>query len=203
MALIVGLTGGIVGGKSTVASMFKDLGAKIVDADKLGHSVILPHKPAWKKITRLFGKDILRNDLTIDRGKLGKIVFTNQTLLKKLNEITHPEIIKLIKKEINLARNKTHNQEKILIIAAALIYEAKIDRLMDKIIAVYIDEDEQIKRITKRNNLSKEEALQRIKSQMPMKEKVKMADYVIDNSNSLDETKKQVEKIWKKLVSRY
>jgi dephospho-CoA kinase len=203
MALIVGLTGGIVGGKSTVASMFKNLGAKIVDADKLGHSVILPHKPAWKKITRLFGKDILQNDLTIDRGKLGKIVFTNQTLLKKLNEITHPEIIKLIKKEINLAINKTHRQEKILIIDAALIYEAKIDRLMDKIMVVYINKDEQVKRLIRRNNLSKEEAFQRIKSQMPMKEKVKMADYVIDNSNSLDETKKQVEKIWKKLVSRY
>jgi len=200
--LIVGLTGGIVGGKSTVASMFKDLGAKIVDVDKLGHSVILPQRPAWKKIIRLFGKDVLRNDLTIDRGKLGKIVFTNQTLLKKLNEITHPEITKLIKKEINLAKNKTHNQEKILIIDAALIYEAKIDRLMDKIIVVYIDEDEQIKRLIKRNNLSKKEALQRIKSQMPMKEKVEMADYVIDNSSSLDKTKEQVEKIWQSLVSQ-
>lgn len=202
MALIIGLTGGIVGGKSTVASMFKNLGAKIVDADKLGHSVILPHKPAWEKITRLFGKGVLQNDLTIDRGKLGKIVFTDQTLLKKLNEITHPEIIKLIKEEINLAINKTQNQEKVLIIDAALIYEAKIDRLMDKIMVVYIDEDEQIKRLIKRNNLSKEEALQRMKSQMPMKEKVKMADYVIDNSNSFDKTKKQVEKIWKKLVSQ-
>ncbi len=203
MTLIIGLTGGIVGGKSTAASMFKDLGAKIVDVDKIGHSVILPHRPAWKKIIRLFGKDFLRNDLTIDRGKLGKIVFTNQTLLKKLNEITHPEIIKVIKKEINLAKNKTYNQEKILIIDAALIYEAKMDRLMDKIIVVYINEDEQAKRLIKRNDLSKEEALQRIKSQMPIKEKVKMADYVIDNSNSMDETKKQVEKIWKKLVSRY
>ena len=202
MALIVGLTGGIVGGKSTVASMFKDLGVKIVDADKLGHSVILPHRPAWKKIIRLFGKDFLRKDLTIDREKLGKIVFANQTLLKKLNEITHPEIIKLIKKEINLAKNKTHSQEKILIIDAALIYEAKIDRLMDKIVVVYIDEDEQIKRLIKRNNLSKDEALQRIKSQMPMKEKAEMADYVIDNSSSLDETKKQVEKIWQSLVSQ-
>jgi dephospho-CoA kinase len=203
MTLIIGLTGGIVGGKSTAASMFKDLGAKIVDVDKIGHSVILPHRPAWKKIIRLFGKDFLRNDLTIDRGKLGKIVFTNQTLLKKLNEITHPEIIKVIKKEINLAKNKTYNQEKILIIDAALIYEAKMDRLMDKIIVVYINEDVQTKRLIKRNDLSKEEALQRIKSQMPIKEKVKMADYVIDNSNSMDETKKQVEKIWKKLVSRY
>jgi len=202
MALIVGLTGGIVGGKSTVALMFKDLGAKIVDADKLGHSVILPHRPAWERITRLLGKDILRNDLTIDRKQLSKIVFTNQTLLNKLNEITHPEIIKLIKKEINLAKNKTHSQEKILIIDAALIYEAKIDRLMDKIVVVYIDEDEQIKRLIKRNNLSKDEALQRIKSQMPMKEKAETADYVIDNSSSLDETKKQVEKIWQSLVSQ-
>lgn len=202
MVLIVGLTGGIVGGKSTVASMFKDLGVKIVDADKLGHSVILPYRPAWKKIIRLFGKDFLRKDLTIDREKLGKIVFTNQTLLKKLNEITHPEIIKLIKKEINLAKNKTCSQEKVLIIDAALIYEAKIDRLMDKIIVVYIDEDEQVKRLIRRNNLSKEEALHRIKSQMSTKEKVKMADYIIDNSSSLDKTKKQVEKIWKNLVSR-
>jgi len=202
MALIVGLTGGIVGGKSTVASMFRDLGAKIIDADKLGHSAILPYRPAWEKITRLFGKGVLQNDLTIDRGKLGKIVFTNQTLLKKLNEITHPEIIKLIKKEISFAKNKNYSQEKILIIDAALIYEAKIDRLMDKIVVVYIDEDEQIKRLIKRNNLSKDEALQRIKSQMPMKEKAEMADYVIDNSSSLDETKKQVEKIWKNLVSR-
>jgi len=199
--LIIGLTGGIVVGKSTVASMFKDLGAKIVDADKLGHSVILPHRPAWEKITRLFGKGILQNDLTIDRGKLGKIVFANQTLLKKLNEITHPEIIKLIKKEINFAKNKTHNQEKILIIDAALIYEAKMDRLMDKIIIVYINKDEQVKRLIRRNNLSREEALQRIKSQMSMKEKVKMAEYVIDNSNSLDKTKKQVEKTWEELMS--
>jgi len=202
MTLIVGLTGGIVGGKSTVASMFRDLGAKIIDADGLGHSVILPYKPAWKKIVKLFGKDILQNDLTIDREKLGKTVFANQTLLKKLNEITHPEIIKMIKKEIDLVKNTTHNQGKILIIDAALIYEAKIDRLMDKIIVVYINEDEQIKRLIKRNNLSKKEALRRIKSQMPMKEKVKMADYVIDNSSSLDTTREQVEKIWRSLVSR-
>ena len=201
MALIIGLTGGIVGGKSTAASMFKDLGAKIVDVDKIGHSVILPHRPAWEKIIRLFGKDFLRNDLTIDRGKLSKIVFTNQTLLKKLNEITHPEIIKVIKKEINLTKNKTYDQERILIIDAALIYEAKMDRLMDKIIVVYINEDEQAKRLIKRNDLSKEEALQRIKSQMPIKEKIKMADYLIDNSSSLCKTKKQVEKIWQELVS--
>jgi len=202
MTLIVGLTGGIVGGKSTVASMFRDLGAKIIDADKLGHDVILPNKPAWKKIVKIFGKDILQNDLTIDREKLGKIVFANQSLLKKLNEITHPEIIKMIKKEIDSAKNKTHDQEKVLIIDAALIYEAKIDRFMDKIIVVYIDKDKQIERLIKRNNLSKDEAIQRIKSQIAMEEKAKMADYVIDNSNSLNKTREQVEKIWQSLLSR-
>jgi len=201
MTLIVGLTGGIGGGKSTVASMFRDLGAKIIDADKLGHSVILPYKPAWKKIVKLFGKEVLQNDLTINREKLGKMVFANQIFLKKLNEITHPEITRLIKKEINFAKNKMHNQEKVLIIDAALIYEAKIDGFMDKIIVVYIDKDEQISRLIKRNNLPKNEALQKIRSQIPMKEKAKMADYAIDNSNSLDKTKKQVEKIWQELIS--
>jgi dephospho-CoA kinase len=202
MALIIGLTGGIVSGKSTVARMFKDLGAKIVDADKLGHKVILPQGAAWKRIIKIFGKDILQKDQTINREKLGKIVFANQNLLKKLNKITHPEIIKLIKKEISLAKDKSKEEKKILIIDAALIYETKIDRLMDKIIVVYLDEEEQLERLIKRNNLSEKEALQKIKSQIPLKEKIEIADYVIDNSNSLDKMKEQVEKIWENLISR-
>lgn len=202
MALIIGLTGGIVSGKSTVARMFKDLGAKIVDADKLGHKVILPQETAWKRIIKIFGKDILQKDQTINREKLGKIVFANQNLLKKLNKITHPEIIKLIKKEISLTKDNSKEEKKILIIDAALIYETKIDRLMDKIIVVYLDEEEQLKRLIKRNNLSKKEALQKIKSQIPLKEKIEIADYVIDNSNSLDKTREQVKKIWENLISR-
>ena len=201
--MIIGLTGGIVSGKSTVAIMFKDLGAKIIDADQLGHKVILPHKPAWKKIVRLFGKDLLKEDLKINRKRLGRIVFNNQNLLKKLNEITHPEIIKLIKKEIKSIKDKTDKKDDILIIDAALIYEAKIDNLMDKIIVVYINEEKQIERLMERNNLSAQESLKRIKSQTPLKEKVKMADYVIDNSNSLDKTREQVKTIWQNLVSRY
>ena len=200
--LIIGLTGGIVSGKSTVARMFKDLGAKIVDADKLGHKVILPQETAWKRIIKIFGKDILQKDQTINRKKLGKIVFAKQNLLKKLNKITHPEIIKLIKKEISLAKNDSKEEKNILIIDAALIYETKIDRLMDKIIVVYLDEEEQLKRLIKRNNLSKKEALQKIKSQIPLKEKIEIADYVIDNSNSLDKTREQVKKIWENFISR-
>jgi len=201
--LIVGLTGGIVSGKSTVAKMFKDLGAKIIDADVLGHKIILPYKPAWEKIVKLFGKDLLKEDLKIDRKKLGSIVFNNQKLLNKLNEITHPEIIKIIKREVSLAKSKICENEKveILIVDAALIYEAKIDNLMDKIIVVYIEENKQIKRLKERDNLSVEEALKRVKSQMSIKEKIRFADYIIDNSNSLDKTKEQVEKIWRSLVS--
>jgi dephospho-CoA kinase len=201
MALIIGLTGGIVSGKSTVARMFKDLGAKIVDADKLGHKVILPQGAAWKRIIKIFGKDILQKDQTINRKKLGKIVFANQNLLKKLNKITHPEIIKLIKKEISLVKDDSKEEKKILIIDAALIYETKIDRLMDKIIVIYLDEEKQLERLIKRNNLSEKEALQKIKSQIPLKEKIEIADYVIDNSNSLDKTKEQVETIWQEIVS--
>jgi len=203
MGLIVGLTGGIVSGKSTVAKMFKDLGAKIIDADKLGHKIILPNEPAWEKIVKLFGKELLKENLSIDRKKLGEIVFDDQRLLKKLNEITHPEIIKLIKEEIKSIKKKKDKKEDILIIDAALIYEAKIDNLMDKIIVVYIEEDEQIRRLRKRDNLSAEEALKRIKSQMSINKKIEFADYIIDNSNSLDKTREQVKKIWENLVSRY
>ena len=203
--MIIGLTGGIASGKSTVAKMFKELGAKIVDADELGHRVILPGKPAWKKVVNLFGPEILKDDLNIDREKLGKIVFNDPEGLKNLNAITHPEIIKLIAKEIKEAKKRSSPEEKeeILIVDAALIYEAKIDNLMDKIIVVYTEEEEQFRRLGQRSNLSKEEALKRIKSQIPLKEKAKRADYVIDNSNSLDQTRKQVEKAWKKLVSGY
>ena len=203
--MIIGLTGGIASGKSTVAKMFKELGAKIVDADELGHRVILPGKPAWKKVVNLFGPEILKDDLNIDREKLGKIVFNDPEGLKNLNAITHPEIIKLIAKEIKEAKKRSSPEEKeeILIVDAALIYEAKIDNLMDKVIVVYTEKEEQLRRLGQKSNLSKEEALKRIKSQIPLKEKIKRADYVIDNSNSLDQTRKQVEKVWKKLVSGY
>lgn len=200
MPLIVGLTGGIVSGKTTVAKMFKDLGAKIIDVDKLGHKLILPYKPAWEKLVKLFGENILKDDLHINRRKLGELVFNDRKLLIKLNKIVHPEIKRLMINDIKKFRKRYNDQSKeILIIDAALIYEAKIEGLMDKIILLYLDEEEQIKRLLKRDNFSRKEALMRIRSQMPVKEKIKMADYVINTINSLDETKRQVEKIWEKL----
>jgi len=200
MSLIIGLTGGIVSGKSTVANMFKKLGAEIIDADIIGHNIITPHKPAWKKIIEIFGKNILKKDLFIDRKKLGYLVFNNKKLLKKLNEITHPDIEKAIIQKINNFKNSKHANTKVIIIDAPLIYETGIDRLMDKIILVNLKEKEQIKRLAQRNGFTKEESLKRIKSQIPNKEKAEKADYIINNNDSLENTRKQAIIIWQELM---
>ena len=200
MSLIIGLTGGIVSGKSTVAKMFQKLGAKIIDADRIGHEVILPNKPAWRKLIKSFGKGILKEDLTIDRKKLGNLVFNDIKLLKKLNEITHPEIKKIIIKEINKFKDDNRLYNKIMIIDAPLIYEASMDYLMEKIILVQLNEKEQIKRLAVRNIFTREESLKRINSQIPNKEKTEKADYIINNNNSVEKTKEQVIKIWQEIV---
>lgn len=197
--MIIGLTGGMGSGKSTVAQMFQELGAEVLDVDKIGHQVILPHTPAWKKIVTFFGKDILQEDLKIDRERLGRIVFNDYRLLQELNAITHPEIIKLVKEKIEQVKKRSEKNDftkSILIIDAALIYETKMKQLMDKIIVVYVKEEEQIKRLKKRSHLSRGEILKRIRAQIPLKEKIKMADYVIDNNYSLYYTREQVQRIW-------
>ena len=200
MSLIIGLTGGIVSGKSTVAKMFQKLGAKIIDADRIGHEVILPNKPAWRKLIKSFGKSILKEDLTIDRKKLGNLVFNDKKLLNKLNEITHPEIKKIIIKEINKFKDDNRLYNKIMIIDAPLIYEASMDYLMEKIILVQLNEKEQIKRLAIRNIFTREESLKRINSQIPNKEKTEKADYIINNNNSVEKTKEQVIKIWQEII---
>lgn len=200
MSLIIGLTGGIVSGKSTVAKMFQKLGAKIIDADRIGHEVILPNKPAWRKLIKSFGKGILKEDLTIDRKKLGNLVFSDKKLLKKLNEITHPEIKKIIIKEINKFKDDNRLYNKIMIIDAPLIYEASMDYLMEKIILVQLNEKEQIKRLAIRNIFTREESLKRINSQISNKEKTEKADYIINNNNSVEKTKEQVIKIWQEII---
>jgi len=201
MSLVVGLTGGIVSGKSTVAQMFKALGAIIIDADKIGHEIIVPKKHAWYKIIATFGENILQDNTEIDRKKLGKLVFSNHKMLKKLNEITHPEIEKIIKIKIAEFRKNNRSKQGIMIIDAPLIFEAGTEYLMDKIILVSLEESEQIKRLKHRNNLTREESLCRIKSQMSNNEKAKKADYVINNNQSIKKTEEQVKKIWQEMLS--
>ncbi len=194
----IGVTGGIATGKNLVTRYFRELGCYTIDADEVYHKLIYPGKPLWEKLVKEFGSTILHPQGMIDRKRLGDIVFNNKEALKRLNEITHKEIIKKIEEE---ARKK-EKEYKLIVINAPLLIEAGAQNLVDKIVLVWTDEDTQIERLTKRDNISYEEAKKRIKSQMPLSEKIKYSDYVIDNSKTPEITRRQVEKLYKELVRK-
>ena len=198
--MIVGLTGGIVSGKTTVARMFQDLGAEVIDLDRIAHEIVLPHKKAWRKIVQHFGKSILKENQEIYRKKLAQIVFNHPEKLQLLNELTHPEIIALMSERIKQLSEQC-NQDTICIIDAPLLFEAHVEKLMDKIIVVYVSREQQIERLSCRDSLERREAIARIESQMPLEQKVQLADYVIDNCSSLNSLRKQVRQIWTNLQS--
>jgi len=193
--LNVGLTGGIVSGKTTVAQIFKRLGAKIVDLDAIARQIVKPQHKAWEKIVQNFGVEILKENQEINRKKLAKIVFSNQEKLNLLNQITHPIIIEVMKKQLNQITHQA-TEDVICIIDAPLLFEAHIEYMMDKIIVVYINKKEQMNRLLQREGLSKDEAIKRIRAQTPIEDKVLLADYVIDNSFSVEQTKEQAFQLW-------
>ncbi len=196
---VIGLTGNIASGKSVVASMLEDLGAKVIDADYIARKVVEPNQAAWKEIVQSFGKNILNPDNSINRKELGEIIFNDNEKRKMLNDITHPKIIQRVREAVKTYKNEN---VKVVIIEAALIVEkGGLKDLIEKLIVVTSDEASQIERLTKRNNLSKEEALSRINSQMPTLEKAQYADYIIDNSGTTDKTQDQVKSIWKEIVT--
>ena len=193
----VGLTGGIATGKSLVANFFKELGAYIIDYDVVSHEVILPQKSAWKRIVDRFGEDILNDDLTINREKLGKIVFDDSKKRKKLEEIIHPEIFIEVGRRINKIKKTDTNA--VIIQDIPLLFEVNLDKTVDKIIVVFTSKDRQIERLIKRDDFDKDHATKRIASQMPLDEKIKLADFSISNDGPIEETKRQVKEIFKLL----
>jgi len=195
---VIGLTGNIASGKSVVASMLQDLGAKVVDADDIARKVVEPNEPAWREIVNTFGRDILNPDETINRKKLGEIIFNDNEKRKILNNITHPKIIQKVREAVETHKNE--NVEAVIIEAALIVEKGGLKDLIEKLIVVTSEEEAQIKRLTKRNSLSKEEALSRINSQMPTSEKALHADYIIDNSGTIDKTQDQVKSIWNKIT---
>jgi dephospho-CoA kinase len=196
---IIGLTGNIASGKTEVAKIFKELGAKIIDADRIAREVVEPGEHAWQEIIEEFGIDILASDGSINRKKLGGIVFNDEKKREKLNRITHPKIMTKIKETIN--KYKKENVELVIIEAALIVEKGGLLNLIDELIVVSTDEETQIKRIMTRDGLQRDEALSRIKSQMPTPEKTKHATYMIDNSGNLEETREQIEEILKKINS--
>jgi dephospho-CoA kinase len=194
---IIGLTGNIASGKTEVAKIFKELGAKIIDADRIAREVVEPGQRAWQEIVEEFGRDILQSDGSIDRKKLGGIVFNDDEKREQLNRITHPRIMTKIIEAVD--KYKKENVKLVIIEAALIVERGGLLSLIDGLIVVSTDQETQIKRIMTRDRLQRDEALSRIKSQLPMPEKTKHATYIIDNSGSLRETRKQVKEIWEKL----
>ena len=190
--MIIGITGSIACGKSLVSNYLQEKGYTIIDADKIGH-MALENDEVKKQLVNKFGKSILK-DNEVNRVTLGKLVFENNENLKELNNIIHPQIRKNISEQIQV-----HKNEKLVFVDVPLLFEAKFDDLVEKIIVVSLDEKTQLERLMYRNSLSKEEALQRIKSQIPVREKEKLGDYVVDNSFTQENTYNQVDRILEKL----
>ena len=198
--LNVGLTGGIACGKSTVAQMFVKLGAHLIDFDKLAHEVQKPGRPAWKEIVRYFGKDVLKQDETIDRNRLAQIVFADKKELKALNNIVHPLVFNLWQERLDKIKKK--EEHAIVLSDVPLLFEGKMQNLFDLTMLVLISSEEQICRLMARNNLSRDEAQKRLNSQMPIADKIELADIVIDNQDNVSQTRKKVAEIWRQLKAR-
>lgn len=186
---IIGLTGGIASGKSTVSKMLQDLGACIIDADKIARQIVEPGQPALSEIQAAFGRGVLLSDGTLDRKKLGEIVFNNQTARQRLNAITHARIKLEIDEAVEKAAAAGYN---IVVLDVPLLLEVGWQHLTDTVWVVYIDRETQVARLMERDGLTSMEAMARIQSQMSLDDKKAYADTVINNSGSLAETRRQV-----------
>lgn len=189
--LVIGLTGNIGCGKSSLSNILKNNSLDIIDADIISRD-IMNDKDLLNKIFETFGNDIKSEDGTLNRKELGKIVFNDDEKLIMLNNITHPAIKNEIKKRIKEIEDNNRN---IVVVDAALLIEGNFLDLVDKLVVISCDLDIQLNRIIKRDNITKEEAISRIKSQMDQNEKIKYGDYIIDNSKDLDELNYKANKL--------
>jgi dephospho-CoA kinase len=195
--LIVGLTGGVASGKTAVSQVLKKEGAYIIDADQIAREIVQPHKPAWKELIRAFGKEILQENELIHRKKLADKVFEDPEQRKILNQILHPRIKEVIDRRTTEIGRK--DPEAIVVIDAPLLIESEGHRGLDKLIVVTSTRAQQIKRLKDRDGVNPKRALKVISSQMPVEEKVRLADFVIRNEGSLEEAKKRAKGIFREL----
>lgn len=193
---VIGLTGGIASGKSTISKMVIEMGIPVIDGDKISREIVVKNSIVLKKIVKEFGEDVLNKDGTLNRKELSNIVFRDSALLKKLNLITHPAIKSIIKEKIEEYKKL---EAKYCIIDAALLIESGFVDITNFIMLVYIDRSTQIKRLMDRDNISYEAAVRVIESQMNFNEKKKYADYIIDNNKDIEYTRLQLSNIIKEI----
>jgi len=196
MTRVVGLTGGIASGKSLVAAMLRELGAPVVDADALARVAVEPGRPAYEDIVREFGPEVLAEDGTLDRKRLADVVFADPAKRKRLEAITHPRIAQLAQQATaeHVARGA-----RVVIYEAALLVENGMYRFLDGLIVVAAAEEEQLRRAVLRDGQGEAAARARIAAQLPLAKKVEVATHVIDNSGTVEETRAQVERLWREL----
>lgn len=194
--MIIGLTGGIGSGKSTVSNLFVARGAKLVDADAIAREVVAVGSPTLAQVVADFGEEILRPDGTLNREKLGNLVFQNPTLKKQLENILHPPIRQLIQSRMN--EFETANPEGLVVVDIPLLFESQLESMFELVIVVYVPEDVQIIRLITREGWTEEVAKRRIATQMPIEDKRLRADIVIENQFSLEHTANQVDALMAK-----
>ena len=194
--LVIGLTGSLGTGKTTVAAMFADFGAKVLNADRIAHQQITPKGACFKRVVRTLGKNILTAG-RIDRRKVAASVFTNSRQLHKLERIIHPVVRKVLRTKIQ--EYKKGKGKVVVVMDVALLFESKLNVDSDLTVVVKTSRVTQINRAIKQLNITKADAKRRIKAQMPLEKKIRIADMIIDNNGTLTNTKKQVKQIWEKL----
>ena len=194
---IVGLTGSFGTGKTSVASVFKSLGAKVIDADKIARSLIEKNGPERGRIVAAFGPEILAASGRINRSKLAGAVFGNKNALARLNRIVHPGVIRRIKAIV-----KTSGRDAVVVIDAPLLIEAGLLNIVDKLVVVSSSKKRQIERCRKKFRIKREEVLRRISNQMSLKKKLKLADFVVKNDGTKSAMRSQVKKVWEEIVWR-
>ena len=197
---VIGLTGGIGTGKSVVAGILSEEGALILDADRLGHEVYLPGRPAYDDIVDEFGRGVLAEDGTIDRKKLGPIVFGDPAKLAKLNAITHPRMKEMMRAKLAEAEREG---TRFVVLEAALLFDASWDDLTDEVWVTVVDAETAARRASERSGIPVEQVLERIqKAQMASDERIRRSDVMIDTSGTLKETRRRTLEAWRELQSR-
>ncbi|HMD48852.1 MAG TPA: dephospho-CoA kinase [Bryobacteraceae bacterium] len=197
--LRVGLTGGLASGKSFVGHALADLGCHFIEADDLGHQVLLPDGEAYEAVVREFGSGILTDGKLIDRRKLGAIVFEQPALLEKLNRLVHPPVG--ARQARLIADIAARDPQAIVVVAAAILVETGSYKRFDRLIVVTCTLEQQIERAMKRGPYTREEVLARLSRQLPLEQKVRLADYVVDTSGAKENTLEQVRTVFQSLRS--
>jgi len=198
--VLIGLTGGIGSGKSLAASLFRDLGARVIDADILCRELVLPNRPAWKEIVEKFGSDILQDDERLDRKKISSLIFSDPAKKLTLESILHPKVFEEERRRYQ--RVLEGDPDAVVIVDAAMLIESGNHKNMDKVIVVRSRMEDQVERVVKRNGWSREQVIERLNSQMSVEEKLLHVDFIIENDGDLANLRDNVSKVFKDLTGK-